>query len=412
MVTIIYYTIIAILVAEFALSRTLSYLNVKQSKLPLPAALADIYDDEKYQKQQSYFRTNQRFRWVTSTFSVVFTIAMFALGGYALVDTLARMMAGNEVVVTLLFFGILMIINVLFDLPFDIYDTFVIEERFGFNRTTPKLFCTDMLKSMLLNALIGGALLATMALIYEQIADWFWLLAWGVVTVFSLFMNVFYSELIVPLFNKQTPLPEGELRTAIEDFAQKTSFAVTDIYVLDSSKRSTKANAYFTGFGKKKRIVLYDTLIEQLKTDEIVAVLAHEIGHYKHRHTLKNIVVALASNLLMFYLFGLILKYDVVAQAAGCAEASFHINLLVFGMLYTPVSLLLGIGSNVLSRRFEYQADAFVAANGNADALISALKKISSQALSNLQPHPLFVFFNYSHPTLYQRMQALKNNAR
>ena len=409
MVTVIFYAIILIFILEFLLGRILSYLNIQYSKNPLPDLLSDIYDEQKYKKQQSYFRVRAKFGWFSSCLSFLFLLLMFVFGGYAWVDEFARTFVENEILVTLFFFGFLMLVNVVVDLPFDLYYTFVIEEKFGFNRTTPKIFFLDMLKGLLLNMLIGGILISVIALIYQQIPNWFWLLAWGVLTAFMLFMNFFYSDLIVPLFNKQTPLEAGELRTAIQQFAEKTNFKIQDIYVLDNSKRSTKANAYFTGFGRKKRIVLYDTLIQQLTVEEIVAVLAHEIGHCKHRHTLKNVVISLFSNLLLFFFLGIVLKYDVVAQAAGCTHASFHINMLVFGMLYTPVSMLLGICSNVFSRRFEYQADAFVKTYGNSDDLISALKKISAQALSNLQPHPLSVFFNYSHPTLYQRIIALKS---
>ena len=285
--------------------------------------------------------------------------------------------------------------------------TFVVEERFGFNKVTPKLFILDRLKGWILSILISGLLLTAVIFIYQLLPDYFWLVAWAVVSAFSLFMSLFYSELIVPLFNKQTPLPEGELRSAIEAFANKTGFSLKNIYVIDNSKRSTKANAYFTGWGKKKRIVLYDTLIDLMSTDEIVAVLAHEIGHNKYKHTIKHIVVSLLTNLLMFYLLGLVLKYDVFAQAAGCEKASFHVNMLVFGVLYTPLSLLMGLAGNVLSRSNEFQADAFVKENGMADALVSALKKLSAQSLSNLTPHPAYVFFNYSHPTLYERVKAL-----
>jgi STE24 endopeptidase len=233
------------------------------------------------------------------------------------------------------------------------------------------------------------------------------LLAWACVTGFSLFMSMFYSQLIVPLFNKQTPLAEGELRDAIEKFSQKAGFELKNIYEIDGSKRSTKANAYFTGLGKKKRIVLYDTLIKDLSIDEIVAVLAHEIGHYKHKHTLKNMFISLPNSLLLFFIFGWILKSDELAQALGGTSANFHLNSLAFGILYSPISTILGIGMNMLSRKFEYQADAFVKKHGISEFLISSLKKISSKSLSNLTPHPAVVFVNYSHPTLLQRIKAL-----
>lgn len=404
---LIFWLVVALMLAEFALERLLSFLNMRHSTQPIPAILSGIYDEEKYARQQSYFRTNVRLGMVSSVFSFLLMFGLFVFKGFAWLDALARMCTSNELLVSLLFFLFFCILSAVVSLPFQIYDTFVVEERFGFNKVTPKLFILDRLKGWMLNILISGSLLTAVISIYQLMPDYFWLLAWAVVSAFSLFMSLFYSELIVPLFNKQTPLPEGELRTAIEAFANKTGFALKNIYVIDNSKRSTKANAYFTGWGKKKRIVLYDTLIEMMSTDEIVAVLAHEIGHNKYKHTIKHMVVSLLTNLLMFYLLGLVLKYDVFAQAAGCETASFHVNMLVFGVLYTPLSLLLGLAGNVLSRSNEFQADAFVKENGMADALVSALKKLSAQSLSNLTPHPAYVFFNYSHPTLYERVKAL-----
>ena len=227
---------------------------------------------------------------------------------------------------------------------------------------------------------------------------------------FSLFMAMFYSQLIVPLFNKQTPLEEGELRTAIEDFAKKADFKLADIYVMDSSKRSTKANAYFTGLGPKKRIVLFDTLIDKLTTEEIVAVLAHEVGHSKRKHIVKTIIISAITSLMMFALFGYFVSSESLSIALGGSEACFHLGMFAFMMIYTPVSLLLGILSHVFSRKNEFEADAFAAQYGLGDALCSALKKISSEALSNLQPHPVNVFVNYSHPTLLQRIKKIKSD--
>lgn len=409
MQVLIFWLVVALMLAEFALERLLSFLNLRHSTQPIPAILSGIYDEEKYDRQQSYFRTNVRLGMVSSVFSFLLMFGLFVFKGFAWLDALARMCTSNELLVSLLFFLFFGILSAVVSLPFQIYDTFVVEERFGFNKVTPRLFVFDRLKDWMLSILISGLLLTAVIVIYQLMPDYFWLLAWAVVSAFSLFMSLFYSELIVPLFNKQTPLPEGELRTAIEAFANKTGFALKNIYVIDNSKRSTKANAYFTGWGKKKRIVLYDTLIEMMSTDEIVAVLAHEIGHNKYKHTIKHMLVSLLTNLLMFYLLGLVLKYDVFAQAAGCETASFHVNMLVFGVLYTPLSLLLGLAGNVLSRSNEFQADAFVKENGMADALVSALKKLSAQSLSNLTPHPAYVFFNYSHPTLYERVKALMN---
>lgn len=407
MATTIFYILIALLVADFIWERTLSLLNIKASKSKIPTLLTGLYDEEKYTKQQHYFRTNAKFGWVTATFSFIVIFAMYAFGGFAWLDAFVRTFTNNELVTSLLFFGILFFANDLLTTPFQLYDTFVIEARFDFNKVTPKLFLLDKFKSWGLEILIGGVLFTAIILIYQQTPTYFWLIAWSVVTGFSLFMSLFYSELIVPLFNKQTPLEAGELRDAIEKFAQKTDFNLKNIYVIDGSKRSTKANAYFTGWGGKKRIVLYDTLIKELTTDEIVAVLAHEIGHNKHKHTLKSMAVSLPMNLLLFFLLGLILNNDAIAQSVGSAAASFHINMLVFGILYTPISLVLDLGTNILSRRHEYQADDFVKTHGYAEHLITALKKISSSALSNLTPHPLYVFVNYSHPTLSQRITTL-----
>lgn len=410
MENLIYFSILTILVLEFVFNRTLSFLTIKHSSQPIPEELKDLYNEERYKKQQNYLRTNAKFGLISSTFSFLFVFCMFAFGGYSGVDFVARSITSNLLLVTLLFFAILKIIDFIIDIPFDYYATFVIEERFGFNRATKKTFVLDLLKGLFLGMLISGLTLSAIFIIYQQIPDWFWILAWALMAAFSLFMSLFYSNLIVPLFNKQTPLEEGELRNAIQSFAEKTNFKLKNIYVINGSKRSSKANAYFTGFGAKKRIVLYDTLIQQLSTEEIVSVLAHEIGHNKHQHTLKNLTISLTSNLLLFFVFGIILKYDVFAQAVGCQAASFHINMLVSSILYSPISMFLGFWRNSLSRKFEYQADAFVRENGLEDALISALKKISAQALSNLTPHPFVVRIRYSHPTLYQRIIALKKN--
>lgn len=408
MVKTIYILILAILIADFLLERILSALNVKSAKQPIPALLAGVYDETMYRKQQSYFQTNTKFGMLTSSVSFILTILLFALGGFGWLDGIVRGWLENPMLISLVFFGILFLANEIITLPFDIYDTFVIEEKFGFNKTKPKTFVMDKLKGLLLTVVIGGGLLSLIMWIYQLNPQYFWLIAWICVTVFSLFMSLFFSDLIVPLFNKQTPLEEGTLRNAIEDFAQKAGFELKNIYVIDSSKRSTKSNAYFTGFGKKKRIVLYDTLINDLNTDEIVAVLAHEIGHYKHKDTLKGMLLNLPYTLLIFYLLGWMLGNDALAQALGGSQASFHLNVIAFGILYAPVSLLLGLVMNVLSRKHEYGADAFVKENGLNQELISALKKISSKALSNLTPHPASVFVNYSHPTLLQRVEALQ----
>ena len=338
------------------------------------------------------------------------TLAIFIFGGFAVFDAAARSVSRFPVVQALVFWGIFYLISWALSIPVDLYRTFVIEQRFGFNRTTPKLFVTDTLKGLLMNVLIMGAVLALCVWIYTLAPRWFWLIAWGAVTLFSLFMQYFYSQLIVPLFNKQTPLPEGELRTAIEAFAARVNFPIEGIFVIDSSKRSSKSNAYFTGFGRRKRVVLYDTLLEQLSTEEIVGVLAHEIGHYKRHHILLSSLEGFATNLLMFWLFSLFIGSKDLAMATGCAEPSFHVNLAVFSLIYTPLSLVLDIVTNVLSRNHERQADAFAAAHGCGLAEAAALKKMSAKSLANLTPHPIVVFTEYSHPTLYERVKTLMDN--
>lgn len=406
----VFFIILVILTADFVSERILSALNVKSSKKPIPDLLSGIYDQDKYQKQQSYFRANTRFGLLTSTVSFLVIFLMIVFGGFGWLDGIVQRWTANPILVSLIFFGILFLANDIISTPFEIYDIFVIEERFGFNKTTPKTFILDKLKGYALTAVLGGGIIALVMWFYQLNPQYFWLIAWACVTSVSLFISLFYSELIVPLFNKQTPLEAGELRDAIEKFSKKAGFELKNIFVIDGSKRSTKANAYFTGFWKKKRIVLYDTLINDLDTAEIVAVLAHEAGHSKYKHTLRNILINLPYTLLVFFLLGLILRSDVLAQALGGKEASFHLNILAFGVLYSPVSMMLGLAMNVLSRKHEYQADGYVKENKMGEQLISALKKISSKSLSNLTPHPAYVFVNYSHPTLLQRVEKLTNS--
>lgn len=406
----LFFIILAIFIADFVFGRCLSWLNIVASKSKLPVQLEDIYDNDQYQRQQQYFRTNSKFGMITSLFSFVIMLIMLILYGFAFVNEIVVGWQLSSVWSSIVFFGILYIANDIIGLPFDIYDTFVIEQRFGFNRTTIKTFIFDKIKTLLLTAIIGIGLLYFIISIYNATPDYFWLLAWLAVTLFGLFMSLFYSDLIVPLFNKQTPLPEGELRNKIEAFATKAQFNLKNIYTIDGSKRSTKANAYFTGMFGKKRIVLYDTLIQMLTPEEVVAVLAHEIGHYRLRHTAKSLAISLPSSLLLFWLLGMVLQSNVFAQALGVDTATFHINIIAFGILYTPFSMLLGIMQNIVSRIFEYQADNFAKSYGLQNELISSLKKLSADSLSNLTPHRLVVFTNYSHPTLYQRILNLNRD--
>lgn len=406
--TIFYWAIIIFIIADFSIGIWLTRLNVKASKWPVPKVLEGLYDEEKYRKQQAYSSEKRRLGLITSSLTMIISLAFFAFGGFAWLDNVVRAATGNYVLRAVLFFGFFFVLEFLLGLPFSIYATFSIEERYGFNKTTPKLFAADAVKGLLLNAVLNGGLLALAVWIYTLNPEWFWLIAFGVFTAFTLFFTYFYSELIVPLFNKQTPLEEGELRSAIESFAATAGFQLENIYVMDESKRTTKANAYFTGFGKKKRVVLFDTLIQQLTTDEIVGVLAHEIGHYKKRHLVKDMVSAAVESLVMFWLVSLILGSNTIAAAAGCAEPSFWINVQVFAMLLAPIGLIQGLVDNSISRKHEREADTFAKEHGVGPAEASALKKMSAQALSNLTPHPIVVKMEYSHPTLAERVEMLQ----
>ena len=405
---IIFWLIITIIVLDFVFENYLEYLDTKMMGTALPDELSGIYDQEKYSRQQSYQRENHRFGIITSTFSFIIILGMFIFYGFAYLDDIAWGMTANSIVAALIFFGIIMFASDILNTPFSLYDIFVIEEKYGFNKTNLKTFILDKIKGWLLGAIIGGGLLAFIIFIYQKTQSMFWIYAWLTISAFSIFMAMFYSNLIVPLFNKQTPLEEGELRNSISLFANSVGFKLDNIYVINGSKRSSKANAYFTGLGAKKRVVLYDTLIEEMETDEIVAVLAHEIGHYKKKHVLHGIFISLLQSGIMLFLFSLLIDSPLLSKALGVEKPNFHIGMISFGILYSPVSFVLGILINMLSRKNEFQADAFAAENYDPTALSSALKKLSGRNLSNLTPHPLYVFFNYSHPPLLERLKKLK----
>lgn len=405
--TIYLVVILVIVVLDFGWSQYLSYRNRKRMNPIIPDQLQGIYNQEKYTLQQEYQKTNSRFGLIISLFYFVVLISLLLLGGFGWLDQLLRLYTENEIILTLAFFGIIYLVSAIVSLPFDYYSSFVIEARFGFNKTTKTTFWADQLKGLLMTVVLGGLILAVITWFYQSFGKFAWLYAWLLVIVFSLFMTLFYSNLIVPLFNRQKPLGDGELREAIEAFGKRSGFGIDNIYVLDASKRSTKANAYFTGFGAKKRIVLYDTLISDLATDEIVAVLAHEIGHYKKKHTLQGMLVSFCYTGAILFFLSFFLDNKDIAITLGGKIASFHLGLIAFSILFTPISLILGVFSSILSRRNEYQADAYAASFGLSLQLISGLRKLSVNSLSNLNPDPLYVFFHYSHPTLLQRIAAL-----
>ncbi len=405
---ILFYTIIAILVLQFIIETVLDYLNASRYDDPIPEELHDVFDTVEYEKSKEYKKTNYRFRLVSSSFSLALTLGFLVFGGFEWVDQLVRGLIENPIIIALLFFGIIIIGSSVLTLPFSYYATFVIEEKFGFNKTTKKLFFADKIKGWIMTALLGGSILTLIMLFYQWAGNRFWMYAWILIAFFSLVMNLFYSKLIVPLFNKQTPLEEGSLKSKIEHYARQVGFDLKNIFVIDGSKRSTKANAYFSGFGSEKRVTLYDTLIKDLEEDEIVAVLAHEVGHYKRKHIIFNLTASIVLTGLTLFLLSLFINNPEVSLAIGVSTPSFHAALIGFGVLYSPISELTGLVMNHLSRTFEYQADNYAKNTYTAHALISSLKKLSKNSLSNLTPHPAYVFMHYSHPPLISRIRNLR----
>jgi STE24 endopeptidase len=405
---IIFFLILIIPVTGFIVERYLDYLNSLMWSDTLPEKLKGICDGEEYRKTQLYQKDNNRLSFWSSSFNLAVILIMIIAGGFAMVDNFARIFSTNAVIISLLFFGIIGFASDIVNIPFGCYDTFVIEKKYGFNTMTIRTFVTDHIKSWFLALLVGVPVLGLITWFYYKTGKNFWLYAWGLITLFSVIINLFYSELIVPMFNKQIPLPEGSLRTLIENFSQKTGFKLKNIYIIDGSKRSTKANAYFSGFGPKKRIVLYDTLQKELSEEEIVAVLAHEIGHYKKKHVLLNLIFSVFVTGLMLFLLSVVVNSPSLSQALGSQNASFHLGLIVFGILYSPLSLIIGLLTNYVSRKNEFAADRFVKENFKPEVLAAALKKLSVKNLSNMMPHPAYVFFHYSHPPLLGRLEKLE----
>ena len=405
---IIFSIIVVFLCLDFMLERVLESLNSKHMSPVLPDSLKGIYDEKEYSRFQSYKRENGRLDCWSSGVGFGVMIVFLVAGGFGWYNSWVVSLTDSVVWQTIFFVMGLSVASTVLDIPFDYYATFRIEEKYGFNKTTRRVYWLDAVKELVLSLVLGGVLLALVVWFYTWAGTYFWLYAWGAVTLFSVFMAMFYSQLIVPLFNKQTPLQEGSLRDKIQNFAEKVGFKLDNIYVIDGSKRSTKANAYFTGLGPKKRVVLYDTLIDELTEEEIVAVLAHEVGHYKKRHTLRSMVVSVIQMGVLFWLFSLCVNNAALSEALGGDRAYFQLGLIAFAILYSPVNLILGIGMNVWSRSNEYEADAFAARYYEGDYLVSGLKKISVKSLSNLTPHPLYEYIYYSHPSLLKRIDAIK----
>jgi len=404
----LFYIIIGIIIVNFFKDKFLDAINSKHYNDPIPEELKDVYDTEVYKKSQAYKATNYKFGIWSSLFSIVLTLAFLFLDGFEYVDNIARGYSDKPIVIALIFFGIIMIASDIITTPFAYYKTFIIEEKFGFNKTTKKLFILDKLKGLVMMATLGGGIIALIVWFYQLTGNQFWLYAWGIVTFFTVFMNMFYSKLIVPLFNKQTPLENGDLRNKISDYAKSVGFNLNKIFIIDGSKRSTKANAYFSGFGSEKRVTLYDTLVNDLNDEEIVAVLAHEVGHYKRKHIIFNLVTSILLTGLTLYILSIFISNPLLSNAIGVEISSFHVGLIAFGMLYAPISELTGLIMNYVSRVFEYQADDYAKNTYKAEPLITSLKKLSKNSLSNLTPHKAYVFMHYSHPTLLERVRNLR----
>ncbi|MCK0157635.1 M48 family metallopeptidase [Cellulophaga sp. F20128] len=404
----LFYILISIIILQFVVDAIVDFLNAKKFKDPIPAELSDIFDTEEYKKSQQYKTSNYRFGIFSGTFSLLLTLSFLIFGGFEWADGIARNYTTNPILIAIIFFAIIMIGSSIINIPFSYYSTFVIEEKFDFNKTSKKTFFIDILKSWLLTAVLGGGILTLVIWFYEWAGTNFWIYAWAVIALLSVFMNMFYSKLIVPLFNKQAPLGNGSLKTKIEDYTRKVGFELQNIFIIDGSKRSTKANAYFSGFGKQKRVTLYDTLVNDLNEEEIVAVLAHEVGHYKRKHIIFNLSASILLTGVTLYILSLFINTPAVSLAIGVSIPSFHAALISFGILYSPISEITGLIMNFLSRKFEYQADDYAKNTYAATPLITSLKKLSKTSLSNLTPHAAYVFMNYSHPTLLDRIKNLK----
>ncbi|WP_298883968.1 M48 family metallopeptidase [uncultured Polaribacter sp.] len=407
--TTLFYIIISILIISFVIDKILDTLNERCFDDELPEKLKDVYDEEAYKKSQSYKKTSAKFSNITSFITTILTIVFFLVDGFKYLDAFARSYTDNPILVALIFFGVIILGSEIVSTPLSYYSTFVIEEKFGFNKSTKKIFFLDKIKGLFISVLLGGGILSLVIWFYQVTGKNFWIYAWILVAAFSLFINMFHAKLIVPLFNKQSPLEDGELKTEIEKYAKKVGFTINNIFVIDGSKRSTKANAYFSGFGAQKRITLYDTLINDLNTKEIVAVLAHEVGHYKRKHIIFNLISSILLTGFTLFILSLFVSSPLLSEALGVSTPSFHIGLIAFGILYSPISEVTGLFMNYMSRKFEYQADNFAKDTFESEALITSLKKLSKNSLSNLTPHPAFVFAHFSHPTLLQRITNLES---
>ncbi|WP_200974371.1 M48 family metallopeptidase [Echinicola sp. 20G] len=402
------YLMIGLIVAGFFFDKWTSWLNVNQKVPIVPRTLVSHLDQEKLKESKAYQKTNYRFSLLTGLLSFLVTLVLIFWGIFGALDTWVSGWVENPIWQSLIFFGLLFIASDLLSLPFDYYHTFKIEEDFGFNKTTNKTFVLDKLKGYALGIVLGGGLLALLLWLIDQLGTSFWLYFWAVAAFFMVLLNMFYTSWILPLFNKLTPLGEGELKESIMAYSHSVDFSLENVFVIDGSTRSTKANAFFSGIGKQKKVVLYDTLINQHTTEELVAVLAHEIGHYKKKHILQSMVLSVLQVGVMLFVLSLFVNSGAISQALGGERVAVHLNLIGFVLLFSPISTFLGIGINILSRKNEFEADRYAKETYAGEPLASALKTLSVKTLTQINPHPLHVFVNYSHPPLMARLEKLE----
>jgi STE24 endopeptidase len=402
------YVIILISTISYLFDQILDYINLRHHRTDIPDQIAGFYDQEKYLKSLAYHKTLTNFSFLTSAFGFMLSMTMLVTGGFGWLDSLLRTSFDSDIILALIFFAVISLASDILTVPFQLYSTFVIEEKFGFNKTTYKTFFIDKLKGYLLGAVIGAPLLALLIYLIQVIGPSFWIWFACIASVFIFFVNMFYTSLVLPLFNKLTPLSEGNLKNAIYDFAKRVNFPLDNIFVIDGSKRSNKANAFFSGIGKKKKIVLYDTLISKHTTEELVAVLAHEVGHFKKKHIVWGFVFSILQVFFTLFILSLMVYNENLSVALGGTQLSIHLNLIAFAILFSPISGITGILMSMYSRKNEFEADAYARETFSGTALGEALKRLSVDSLSNLYPHPLYVFFHYSHPPLLQRLKALE----
>lgn len=404
------YTIVILtaIIFVYILNIISDILNLRWIQDTIPDAFKGHYDPEKYKQSQDYIKVNTRFGWVSSTVSLILLLGFWFLKGFQILDHGVRQLGFGPVATGILFMGSLILLKSLASLPFTIYDTFVIEEAFGFNKTTVKVFITDLVKGLILGILIGTPLLGIILLFFEYAGPHAWLYCWVTVVCFLILLNYLVPTVIMPLFNKFEPIEDGELKTAIMDYAKSIDFPLTNVFSMDGSKRSSKSNAFFTGFGKNKRIVLFDTLIENHTVAELVGVLAHEMGHFKLKHIIKSLIIGVFQAGIMFYILSICLSQKGLFDAFYMEQMSVYAGLIFFSLLYTPVDLLTGILMNLYSRNNEYEADHFaVTTSKDKESLKQALIKLSVNNLGNLFPHPLNVFLHYSHPPVMKRIETI-----